>query len=67
MLTPVLALVLGVLDRDANLDLLCHARVDDGLVCLWLDILEDQQTLELVVPKNSRSDKDGSNSGHFNS
>ncbi|XP_072568016.1 E3 ubiquitin-protein ligase rnf213-beta isoform X2 [Paramormyrops kingsleyae] len=53
MLTPVLALVLGVLDRDANLDLLYHAEVDEGLVCLWLDILEDQQTLEVVMPKNS--------------
>ncbi|XP_048870948.1 E3 ubiquitin-protein ligase rnf213-beta [Brienomyrus brachyistius] len=53
MLTPVLALVLEVLDRDANLDLLYHPEVDEGLVCLWLDILEDQQTLELVTPKNS--------------
>uniref|UniRef100_A0A3B3SIL3 RING-type E3 ubiquitin transferase n=1 Tax=Paramormyrops kingsleyae TaxID=1676925 RepID=A0A3B3SIL3_9TELE len=56
MLTPVLALVLGVLDRDANLDLLYHAEVDEGLVCLWLDILEDQQTLEVVMPKNSSRD-----------
>uniref|UniRef100_A0A3B3SIZ5 RING-type E3 ubiquitin transferase n=1 Tax=Paramormyrops kingsleyae TaxID=1676925 RepID=A0A3B3SIZ5_9TELE len=58
MLTPVLALVLGVLDRDANLDLLYHAEVDEGLVCLWLDILEDQQTLEVVMPKNSPADEE---------
>ncbi|XP_036391600.1 E3 ubiquitin-protein ligase rnf213-beta-like [Megalops cyprinoides] len=51
-LTPVLAQVLGVLDRDANLDLLCCSGVSQGLRKLWLDILEDPQTLDLTQPQS---------------
>ncbi|XP_029109785.1 E3 ubiquitin-protein ligase rnf213-beta [Scleropages formosus] len=52
-LTPLFAQFVELLDRDANLDLLCYTETSSGLVHLWLDILEDQQTLELAVPLNS--------------
>ncbi|XP_063077858.1 E3 ubiquitin-protein ligase rnf213-beta [Engraulis encrasicolus] len=48
-LTPVLARVLEVLDRDANLDLAYCAGLSDGLIGLWLDIASDQQILDLTL------------------
>ncbi|KAL4648632.1 E3 ubiquitin-protein ligase rnf213-beta-like [Arapaima gigas] len=51
-LIPILARFLELLDRDANLDLLWHVGASNGLIQLWLDILEDQQTLELAMPPN---------------
>lgn len=53
-LTPVLARVLEVLDRDANLDLAYCAGLSDGLIGLWLDIASDQQILDLTLIHTSR-------------
>ncbi|XP_073722611.1 E3 ubiquitin-protein ligase rnf213-beta [Misgurnus anguillicaudatus] len=50
ILSPVLARVLEVLDRDCNLNLL-HG-VSDGLVQFWLDIFQDQQLLDLTFSQN---------------
>ncbi|XP_066560494.1 E3 ubiquitin-protein ligase rnf213-beta isoform X2 [Amia ocellicauda] len=51
--TPVLARMLGELDRDANLDLLYSELLGGGLTRLWLDIVEDTQILDLMLPQNS--------------
>ncbi|XP_072523911.1 E3 ubiquitin-protein ligase rnf213-beta [Salminus brasiliensis] len=53
VLTPVLARVLEVLDRDSNLDLLYDARLSEGLIQFWLDIFSDQHILDLTPPQNS--------------
>ncbi|KAM4623618.1 E3 ubiquitin-protein ligase rnf213-beta [Polymixia lowei] len=52
-LTPVLAGMVEVLDRYANLDLLFGAGLSQGLMELWLDILADTQILDLTPPQNS--------------
>nr|XP_046210346.1 E3 ubiquitin-protein ligase rnf213-beta isoform X1 [Oncorhynchus gorbuscha]XP_046210347.1 E3 ubiquitin-protein ligase rnf213-beta isoform X1 [Oncorhynchus gorbuscha]XP_046210348.1 E3 ubiquitin-protein ligase rnf213-beta isoform X1 [Oncorhynchus gorbuscha] len=52
-LTPVLAYMVEVLDRDANLDLLISAGLSQALIQLWLDILADRQILDLTPPQNS--------------
>ncbi|KAM6951514.1 E3 ubiquitin-protein ligase rnf213-beta [Aplochiton taeniatus] len=52
-LTPALAFILEVLDRDANLELLFDAGLSQGLVQLWLDIVSDTQTLDLTIPQSS--------------
>lgn len=50
--TPVLASMLEVMDRYANLDLLSDVRPGGGLVRLWVDILADSQILDLApLPK----------------
>uniref|UniRef100_A0A3P9BT85 RING-type E3 ubiquitin transferase n=1 Tax=Maylandia zebra TaxID=106582 RepID=A0A3P9BT85_9CICH len=41
--TPILASMLEVMDRYANLDLLSDDRTGPGLIQLWLDILESDQ------------------------
>ncbi|KAL7869589.1 hypothetical protein AOLI_G00135770 [Acnodon oligacanthus] len=53
VLTPVLARVLEVLDRDSNLDLLYDAGLSEGLIQFWLDIFSDEQILDLSLPQGS--------------
>ncbi len=52
--TPILASMLEVMDRYANLDLLSDDRLSQGLIKLWLDILADSQTLDLTPLPNPR-------------
>ncbi|XP_026207099.1 E3 ubiquitin-protein ligase rnf213-beta isoform X2 [Anabas testudineus] len=57
--TPVLASMLEVMDRYANMDLLSDERLSQGLITLWLDILADPQILDLTSPQNtSESDQE---------
>ncbi|XP_030610400.1 E3 ubiquitin-protein ligase rnf213-beta [Archocentrus centrarchus] len=51
--TPILASMLEIMDRYANLDLLSDDRLSQGLIQLWLDILEDSQVLHLTPLQNS--------------
>ncbi|XP_051967995.1 E3 ubiquitin-protein ligase rnf213-beta-like [Xyrauchen texanus] len=53
VLTPVLARVLEVLDRDHNLYLLYGESLSEGLVQFWLDIFEDQQLLDLNLSQSA--------------
>ncbi|XP_036427896.1 E3 ubiquitin-protein ligase rnf213-beta isoform X2 [Colossoma macropomum] len=53
VLTPVLARVLEILDRDSNLDLLYDAGLSEGLIQFWLDIFSDEQILDLSLPQGS--------------
>ncbi|XP_051530047.1 E3 ubiquitin-protein ligase rnf213-beta-like isoform X2 [Myxocyprinus asiaticus] len=53
VLTPVLARVLEVLDRDHNLNLLYGENLSEGLVKFWLDIFEDQQLLDLTLSQSA--------------
>ncbi|XP_051523957.1 E3 ubiquitin-protein ligase rnf213-beta-like isoform X2 [Myxocyprinus asiaticus] len=53
VLSPVLARVLEVLDRDRNLYLLYGEGLSEGLVQFWLDIFEDQQLLDLTLSQNA--------------
>lgn len=52
--TPVLANMLEVMDRYANLDMLSGDRLSQRLVQLWLDILEDSKVLDLTPPQKPR-------------
>ncbi|KAK9965830.1 hypothetical protein ABG768_004896 [Culter alburnus] len=52
-LTPVLAQVLEVLDRDCNLNLLYGEGLSEGLAQFWLDIFENQQLLDLNLSQNA--------------
>lgn len=52
--TPILASMLEVMDRFANLDLLSDGRLGQGLVKLWLDILADSQILDLAPLQKPR-------------
>lgn len=52
VLTPILAHILEVLDRDSNLDLVYGAGLSEGLVQLWLDIFDDGQILDFSLPQN---------------
>ncbi|KAI4801198.1 hypothetical protein KUCAC02_000123 [Chaenocephalus aceratus] len=57
--TPILANMLEVMDRYANLDLLSGDRLSEGLRKLWLDILADSQSLGLTTVQNpSESDQE---------
>ncbi|XP_029311958.1 LOW QUALITY PROTEIN: E3 ubiquitin-protein ligase rnf213-beta [Cottoperca gobio] len=57
--TPILANMLEVMDRNANLDLLSDDRLSQGLITLWLDILADSQILVLTPLQNpSESDQE---------
>ncbi|XP_056627258.1 E3 ubiquitin-protein ligase rnf213-beta-like isoform X2 [Triplophysa dalaica] len=51
ILSPLLARVLEVLDRDCNLGLLYG--LSDGLVQFWLDIFQDQQLLDLLFTQTA--------------
>ncbi|KAL0964856.1 hypothetical protein UPYG_G00329960 [Umbra pygmaea] len=58
-LIPVLAHMLEVLDRYANMDLLTSAGLSRALVQLWLDIMGDKQILELTpTPSPSGPDQE---------
>ena len=46
--------MLEVMDRYANLELLSGGRLSEGLMKLWLDILEDSQILGLMPLQNPR-------------
>lgn len=52
--TPILASMLEVMDRFANLDLLSDGRLGQGMVKLWLDILADSQILDLAPLQKPR-------------
>ncbi|KAM3838360.1 E3 ubiquitin-protein ligase rnf213-beta-like, partial [Diretmus argenteus] len=52
-ITPVLASMVEVLDRYANLNLLLSDGLSQGLLELWLDILADTQILDMASPQNS--------------
>ena len=52
--TPILASMLEVMDRYANLDQLSDDRLSEGRVKLWLDILADSQILDLAPHQNTR-------------
>ncbi|KAK5851292.1 hypothetical protein PBY51_002095 [Eleginops maclovinus] len=57
--TPILANMLEVMDRYANLDLLSGDRLSEHLIKLWLDILSDSQVLNLTPVQNpSESDQE---------
>ncbi|CAL8282528.1 unnamed protein product [Merluccius merluccius] len=49
--TPVLASVVEVVDRGANLNLLLGGQLGQGLTGLWLDIFSDLQILDLTPPQ----------------
>ncbi|CAL8264028.1 unnamed protein product [Arctogadus glacialis] len=51
--SPVLATVVELLDRGANLDLLHGGQLSPGLTGLWLDIFSDTQILDLTPPQTS--------------
>lgn len=53
-ITPILATMVELMDRFANLDLLSDQRLSPGLVKLWLDILADSQISDLNPPQKSR-------------
>ncbi|XP_047465467.1 E3 ubiquitin-protein ligase rnf213-beta [Mugil cephalus] len=64
--TPVLANMLEVMDRYANLDMLSDDRLSQGLTQLWLDILEDSKVLDLTPPQTpSGSDQEVLVQHHF--
>lgn len=54
VVTPLLANIVEVLDRFANLDLLAEGKLSQGLGNLWLNILADSQILDLIVPQKPR-------------
>ncbi|KAI1886440.1 hypothetical protein AGOR_G00195780 [Albula goreensis] len=56
-LVPVLARILAMLDRDANLDLLCCSEISEGLATFWLDILENQQILDLPQSQSGSTEE----------
>ncbi|XP_034563927.1 E3 ubiquitin-protein ligase rnf213-beta [Notolabrus celidotus] len=57
--TPILAGMLEVIDRYANLDLLCEDCLSQGLIKLWFDIFADSQILDLKPVQNqSESDQE---------
>ncbi|CAK6965023.1 E3 ubiquitin-protein ligase rnf213-beta isoform X3 [Scomber scombrus] len=51
--TPILASILEVMDRYANLDQLSDDRLSEGRVKLWLDILADSKILHLTPHQNA--------------
>lgn len=52
--TPLLASMVEVMDRFANLDLLTDRSLSQGLLNLWLDILDDPQILDPTPLQKSR-------------
>ncbi|XP_076154176.1 E3 ubiquitin-protein ligase rnf213-beta isoform X3 [Alosa pseudoharengus] len=57
-LTPILARILEVLDRDANLDLAYSAGLSEELIDFWLDIFDDKQILDLTFSQTSRGEEE---------
>ncbi|XP_034715873.1 E3 ubiquitin-protein ligase rnf213-beta isoform X2 [Etheostoma cragini] len=55
--TPILANMLEIMDRYANLDLLSDNRLSQGLITLWLDILADAQIVS-QTPRQHSSESD---------
>ncbi|XP_029383406.1 E3 ubiquitin-protein ligase rnf213-beta [Echeneis naucrates] len=57
--TQILARMVELMDRYANLDLLSHQRLSPGLIKLWLDILADSQISDLTpLQKPSEPDQE---------
>lgn len=54
VVTPLLANIVEVMDRFANLDLLAEGKLSQGLGKLWLNILADSQILDLTVSQKPR-------------
>lgn len=54
LVTPLLANILEVMDRFANLDLLTEGKLSQGLENLWLNILADSQILDLTVSQKPK-------------
>lgn len=54
VVTPLLANIVEVMDRFANLDLLAEGKLSQGLEKLWLNILADSQILDLTVSQKPR-------------
>uniref|UniRef100_A0A3B5AGX5 RING-type E3 ubiquitin transferase n=1 Tax=Stegastes partitus TaxID=144197 RepID=A0A3B5AGX5_9TELE len=63
--TPILATMLEVMDRYGNLDLLSDDRLSQGLIQLWLDILEDSMNSSLIILFPSESDQEVLVQHHF--
>ncbi|XP_062382955.1 E3 ubiquitin-protein ligase rnf213-beta [Sardina pilchardus] len=57
-LTPFLAHILEVLDRDANLDLAYSDGLSEELIDFWLDIFDDKQILDLTFLLTSRGEEE---------
>uniref|UniRef100_A0A3B4TK13 RING-type E3 ubiquitin transferase n=1 Tax=Seriola dumerili TaxID=41447 RepID=A0A3B4TK13_SERDU len=57
-ITPILASMVELMDRNANLDLLSDQRLSEGLIKLWLDILADSQILNLTPLQKPESDQE---------
>ncbi|KAM9831669.1 E3 ubiquitin-protein ligase rnf213-beta [Neosynchiropus ocellatus] len=58
-ITPILASILEVIDRYANLDHLFEEDDRSGLVVMWLDLLGDSHSLDLTPsPSPSGSDQE---------
>uniref|UniRef100_A0A3P8SYM7 RING-type E3 ubiquitin transferase n=1 Tax=Amphiprion percula TaxID=161767 RepID=A0A3P8SYM7_AMPPE len=55
---PILANMLEFMDRYGNLDLLSDDRLSQGLIQLWLDILEDSQSLHRTPFQNPDPDQE---------
>uniref|UniRef100_A0A3Q1FP24 RING-type E3 ubiquitin transferase n=1 Tax=Acanthochromis polyacanthus TaxID=80966 RepID=A0A3Q1FP24_9TELE len=56
--TPILANMLEFMDRYGNLDLISDDRLSQGLIELWLDILEDSQSLHRTPFQNPDPDQE---------
>lgn len=54
VVTPLLASMVEVMDRFANLELLSDGNLSCGLVELWLNILADSQILDLTASQKPR-------------
>lgn len=63
VVTPILASMLEVMDRFANLDLLAEGQLSQGLVELWMNILADPQILDLTASTKPRLPRSASSSG----
>uniref|UniRef100_A0A3B4YE64 RING-type E3 ubiquitin transferase n=1 Tax=Seriola lalandi dorsalis TaxID=1841481 RepID=A0A3B4YE64_SERLL len=57
-ITPILASMVELMDRNANLDLLSDQKLSEGLIKLWLDILADSQILNLTPLQKPESDQE---------
>ena len=54
MVSPFLAQLISVIDRDSNLDLLLDPDVSEPLKALWLHIFENDKLLEVPYTRVDR-------------
>lgn len=52
MITPFLAQLVSIIDRDCNLDLLLDTNSEESLKKLWLNIFGDVKLLDVPCLKN---------------